>query len=349
MSANTISRILGLIIFAIIGWLIGTIWAGTAQLTAETLRIILPLSVAGGTIGALIAPWIILRPAAWLRRSVRDLTLSQILAATIGLVVGLLIAALVSIPLSSLPYPFGNLLPTLAALILGYLGVTVMLLRQQDIFGLFRRRSAVLDAAIAEPQNDVVLLDTSVIIDGRIADIITTGFIRTPVWVPRFVLNELQHVADSSDTLRRNRGRRGLEMLNRMQKEAPVPVQVVDMDVEGARQVDAKLVQLARQLNCPIITNDYNLNRVAGLQGVVVLNVNELSNAVKAVVLPGETLTIRVIQEGKEAGQGVGYLDDGTMVVVENGRRYMDNEIEVAVTKVLQTNAGRMIFAAPLR
>ncbi len=134
-----------------------------------------------------------------------------------------------------------------------------------------------------------------------------------------------------------------------MQKEAPVPVQVVDMDVEGARQVDAKLVQLARQLNCPIITNDYNLNRVAGLQGVVVLNVNELSNAVKAVVLPGETLTIRVIQEGKEAGQGVGYLDDGTMVVVENGRRYMDNEIEVAVTKVLQTNAGRMIFAAPLR
>ncbi len=355
MSANAVSRILGLIIFAIIGWLIGTIWAGTAQLTAETLRIILPLSVVGGIIGALIAPWIILRPAGWLRRSVRELTLSQILAATIGLVIGLLIAALVSIPLSSLPYPFGNLLPTLAALILGYLGVTVMLLRQQDIFSLFRRRGAALhsnvalDAAGTEPQNDVVLLDTSVIIDGRIADIITTGFIRTPVWVPRFVLNELQHVADSSDTLRRNRGRRGLEMLNRMQKEAPVPVRIVDMEIEGARQVDAKLVQLARQLNCPIITNDYNLNRVAGLQGVVVLNVNELSNAVKAVVLPGETLTIRVIQEGKEAGQGVGYLDDGTMVVVENGRRYIDNEIEVAVTKVLQTNAGRMIFAAPVR
>jgi len=167
--------------------------------------------------------------------------------------------------------------------------------------------------------------------------------------VPRFVLNELQYVADSSDALRRNRGRRGLEMLNRMQKESPVPVRIVDMDVEGVRQVDAKLVQLARELNCPIITNDYNLNRVAGLQGVVVLNINELSNAVKSVVLPGETLTIRVIQEGKEAGQGVGYLDDGTMVVIENGRRYIDNEIEVTVTKVLQTNAGRMIFAAPIR
>jgi uncharacterized protein YacL len=356
MSANAISRILGLIIFAIIGWLIGTIWAGTAQLTAESLQRILPLSVVGGVIGAVTAPWIVLRPAAWLRRGVRDLTLSQILAATIGLVIGLLIAALVAIPLQSLPYPFGNILPALAALILAYLGITVMLLRQQDIFSLFRRRGGTLPGGVNlgadadETQHtDVVLLDTSVIIDGRIADIITTGFIRTPVWVPRFVLNELQYVADSSDTLRRNRGRRGLEMLNRMQKESPVPVRIVDMDVEGARQVDAKLVQLGRQLNCPIITNDYNLNRVAGLQGVVVLNINELSNAVKSVVLPGETMLIRVIQEGKEAAQGVGYLDDGTMVVIENGRRYLDNELEVAVTKVLQTNAGRMIFAAPVR
>lgn len=356
MSANIVSRILGFIIFAIIGWLIGTIWAGTAQLNAASLQKILPLSIGGGVVGVLTAPWLILRPAAWLRREVRDLTLNQLIAGTIGLIIGLIVAALVSIPLASLPYPFGNILPTLSALILAYLGVTVMLLRQQDIFSLFRRRGAILpvgdalaEAAAGANHHEVVLLDTSVIIDGRIADIITTGFIRTPVWVPRFVLNELQYVADSADTLRRNRGRRGLEMLNRMQKESPVPVRIVDMDVEGVRQVDAKLVQLARELNCPIITNDYNLNRVAGLQGVVVLNINELSNAVKSVVLPGETLTIRVIQEGKEAGQGVGYLDDGTMVVVENGRRYIDNEIEVTVTKVLQTNAGRMIFAAPLR
>ncbi len=356
MSANLVSRVLGFILIAIIGWLIGTIWAGTSQLTAESLRKILPVSVAGGVIGALIAQWVVLRPATWLQKGVRELTLSQILAGTVGLVVGLVIAALVSIPLSSLPFPFGNILPTLAALVLAYLGITVMLLRQQDIFGLFRRRSATLpggvrfgEVAEIEEHPEVLLLDTSVIIDGRIADIITTGFIRAPLWVPRFVLNELQYVADSPDTLRRNRGRRGLEMLNRMQKESPVPVRIVDMDVDSARQVDAKLVQLGQQLNCPIITNDYNLNRVAGLQGVTVLNINELSNAVKSVVLPGETMTIRVIQEGKEVGQGVGYLDDGTMVVVENGRRYIDSEIEVAVTKVLQTNAGRMIFAAPMR
>jgi len=167
--------------------------------------------------------------------------------------------------------------------------------------------------------------------------------------VPRFVLAELQYIADSPDSLRRNRGRRGLEMLNRMQKESPVPVRIVDMDVEGVRQVDAKLVQLGRQLNAPIVTNDYNLNRVAGLQGVQVLNVNELSNAVKSVVLPGEAMVVRVIQEGKEAGQGIAYLDDGTMVVIENGRRFMDSDLEVSVTKVLQTNAGRMIFATPNR
>lgn len=357
MSANIISRILGLIIFAIVGWLSGTIWAGTSQITAASLRKILPLSVVGAVLGALIAPWVVLRPAEWLRRGVRELTLSQILAGTIGLVAGLLIAALVSIPLSSLPYPFGNILPTLAALILAYLGMTVMLLRQQDFFALFRRRGGALPGGVSlavegsdnEETSEALLLDTSVIIDGRIADIITTGFVRAPVWVPRFVLNELQYVADSPDTLRRNRGRRGLEMLNRMQKESPVPVRIVDMDVENTRQVDAKLVQLARQLGCPIITNDYNLNRVAGLQGVTVLNINELSNAVKSVVLPGETMTIRVIQEGKEVRQGVGYLEDGTMVVVENGQQYMDKEIEVAVTKVLQTNAGRMIFASPTR
>ena len=162
------------------------------------------------------------------------------------------------------------------------------------------------------------------------------------------MLAELQFIADSADALRRNRGRRGLEMLNRMQKESPVPIHVVDMDVEGQRQVDAKLMELAHRLGCPIVTNDYNLNRVAGLQGISVLNINELTNAVKAVVLPGEAMDIQVIQEGKEAKQGIGYLDDGTMVVVENGQRYMNTHVEVTVTKVLQTNAGRMIFASPL-
>jgi uncharacterized protein YacL len=196
-------------------------------------------------------------------------------------------------------------------------------------------------------EDEYVLLDTSVIIDGRIADISQTGFVSGEMLVPRFVLNELQHIADSSDALRRNRGRRGLDMLRRLQDESVVPIRITDMDMEDYREVDDKLIMLAKQLRCPIITNDYNLNRVAELQGVMVLNVNELANAVKAVVLPGESLRVRIIQEGKELDQGVGYLDDGTMVVVENGRRYINNTIKVLVTKVLQTTAGRMIFAQP--
>jgi uncharacterized protein YacL len=190
-----------------------------------------------------------------------------------------------------------------------------------------------------------VLLDTSVIIDGRIADISLTGFIEGEMLVPRFVLNELQHIADSPDPLRRNRGRRGLEMLHRLQSESVVPVRVTDMDVEEAREVDDKLILLAKQLHCPIITNDYNLNRVAELQGVRVLNINELANAVKSLFLPGETIAVKVVQEGKEVDQGVAYLDDGTMVVVEDGEPYIHQEVQVMVTKMLQTAAGRMLFA----
>ena len=192
-----------------------------------------------------------------------------------------------------------------------------------------------------------VLLDTSVIIDGRVSDISKTGFITGPIMVPRFVLNELQHIADSSDSTRRSRGRRGLEILNKLQKESSVPVKVTNEDVDGVREVDDKLVVLAKQLHCPVITNDYNLNHVAELQGVTVLNINDLANAVKVVCLPGEKMEVNIIQDGKEEGQGVGYLEDGTMVVVNEGRRRMNNKIRVVVTKVLQTSAGRMIFARP--
>jgi uncharacterized protein YacL len=188
-------------------------------------------------------------------------------------------------------------------------------------------------------------VDTSVIIDGRISDIARTGFLVGTLLIPRFVLNELQYIADSADNLRRQRGRRGMEVISELQKESAIPVRISDVDVEGVREVDDKLVILARQLQCPILTNDYNLNRVAELQGVPVLNVNELANAVKSVLLPGETLIVNIIQEGKEAGQGVGYLDDGTMVVVEDGSDYLSFEASVKVTKVLQTAAGRMIFA----
>ena len=356
MAAEIIFRIIGLILFGIIGWMAGTVWADTTHLNMVSARYILPLTAAGAVLGVLVAPWLTTRPAAWLRRVIRELTAAQLLAGSIGLLLGLVVAALAAFPLSYLPSPFRSILPTVAAILFGYLGITVMALRSRDIFALFRRRGAGgqdggggTEEGEEHVHENVLLLDTSVIIDGRIADIVQTGFIQASMLVPRFVLAELQYIADSPDSLRRNRGRRGLEMLNRMQKDSPVPVRIVDMDVEGIRQVDAKLVQLGRQLNAPIVTNDYNLNRVAALQGVQVLNVNELSNAVKSVVLPGESMIVRVIQEGKEIGQGIGYLDDGTMVVVENGRRHMDSDLEVTVTKVLQTNAGRMVFASPAR
>ncbi|MBI3741805.1 MAG: PIN domain nuclease, partial [Chloroflexi bacterium] len=198
----------------------------------------------------------------------------------------------------------------------------------------------------ARPQSDKpILLDTSVIIDGRIADISRTGFLDGTLMIPRFVLAELQHIADSPDTLRRNRGRRGLDMLNKLQKDSVIPIRITDLDIEDVHEVDDKLVRLAKNLHCAILTNDYNLNRVAELQGVRVLNVNELANAIRAVVLPGEGMHVRVVQEGKELNQGVAYLDDGTMVVVENGRKIIGNAVDVTVTRMLQTNQGRMIFA----
>ncbi|HEV2471788.1 MAG TPA: PIN domain-containing protein, partial [Chthonomonadales bacterium] len=202
-------------------------------------------------------------------------------------------------------------------------------------------------AVHVEASSAQILLDTSAIIDGRIADISQTGFIFGTLVVPRFVLNELQHIADSADTMRRNRGRRGLEMLQRLQKDATVPIEIRDIDKEDGAEVDGELVKMARSLHCSIITNDFNLNRVAELQGVKVLNINELANAVKPVLLPGEDIYIKIMQEGKELGQGVGYLDDGTMIVVEGGRQFMGSSIEVSVTRVLQTVAGRMIFAHP--
>jgi uncharacterized protein YacL len=190
-------------------------------------------------------------------------------------------------------------------------------------------------------------MDTSAIIDGRIADISKTGFVHGTMVIPRFILDELRHVADSSDSLKRARGRRGLEILNKLRNEAEVPIQIMDVDYHDGSEVDGKLVRLARNLNAQIMTTDFNLNRVAELQGVGVLNVNELANSLKPVVLPGEDIAVNIIQEGKETGQGVAFLDDGTMVVVEGGKRFINSVQEVTVTRILQTAAGRIIFAQP--
>ena len=343
MSIEFLLRIVGMIVFAVVGWRIGD----TLGSTGDAVRYIVVLALAGAALGLIATPWITIRPYVWARRTIRQVPAQQLLAVTIGLLIGLIIAALSAIPLSLLPQPFGSFLPFLSLVLFGYLGAWVMMMRERDFFAILGGRFGREGAARGASSEKSVLLDTSVIIDGRIADISRTGFIDGTMMIPRFVLQELQHIADSPDSLRRNRGRRGLEMLNKLQKESIVPIRITDLDVEEVREVDDKLVRLAKNLHCPIVTNDYNLNRVAELQGIRVLNINELANAVRAIVLPGEGMRVRVVQEGKELGQGVGYLDDGTMVVIDNGKKFIGSTIDVTVTRMLQTNQGRMIFAAP--
>lgn len=348
MSFEFAIRLIGMVLVAIGGLRLGITMSDLASDPPEVWALIFGL--VGALAGLILTPYLTTRPARMLRERLNGLPAQQLVAVVGGLIIGLIVAALLSLPLSLLPNPYNALLPIVIALACAYFGVSIFSTRRRDIFDLFRGQfpiqlSGLEDGGLTSSRQ--VLLDTSVIIDGRIADISQTGFIMGPMLVPRIVLNELHHIADSPDALRRNRGRRGIDILNKMQKESLVPVRITDMDVESVDAVDEKLIMLARQLGCAIVTNDYNLNRVAELQGVLVLNVNDLANAVKSVFLPGEELNIQVIQEGRELGQGVGYLEDGTMVVVEGGKQHVDSQIDVIVTKVLQTSAGRMIFAKP--
>jgi uncharacterized protein YacL len=341
--------------FRIIGMLVFAFWGGYAgqdlaiKYERDGFLYVTVLGLVGALVGLILTPYFTTRPARALRSMLGRLSAETLFAGLIGLVVGLLTAALLAFPLSLLPSPLGDVLPFLGALIFSYFGVTIFVMRQGDIMGLIGalggRGGEGGSSTSWSNLNRNILLDTSVIIDGRVADIAKTGFLPGTLLIPRFVLNELQYVADSPDGLRRARGRRGMETIAELQKLPNVMTRVSDIDVDGMREVDDKLVVLARQLKCPVLTNDYNLNRVAELQGVTILNINELANAVKSVVLPGEAMKINIIQEGKEYGQGVGYMDDGTMVVVENGKEYIGEYKDVNVTKVLQTAAGRMIFA----
>ncbi len=346
---HRLARVVGLILGAILGWEAALLMPGVPPEWSHLafLRWAIPFSAAGALIGYFLLPLIIVRPAVAAANWLRSIPLAQLIAGTVGLILGLLLAAILAIPLSRLPAPFGQVLPLIGVLVLAYLGIVGMVLRYNDILDLWRGREW--HGRLKEERYGwgptPVLLDTSVIIDGRIADIVRTGFLRGPLLVPRFILNELQYIADSDDPIRRNRGRRGLEILHELQEGDEVELRILEEDVPEVRQVDEKLLRLARRFSCPILTNDYNLNRIATLQGIKVLNINDLANAVKTVLLPGETFEIHILQEGKEAGQGVGYLDDGTMVVVQEGKSYIGKTIPVTVTKTLQTSAGRMIFA----
>ena len=315
------------------------------------------LAAFGALLGWLIAIPIINGGIALTKRvegKLQKMSTQDLMSGAIGLIIGLIIAFFIGAALSGIPF-IGPIMPVLTCVIFGYLGVSLGISKREGIAAFFtgigkenggRFRNRVKTRA-AGYCNMPKVLDTSVIIDGRIADICKTGFVEGPIVIPNFVLEELRHIADSSDALKRAKGRRGLDMLNVIRKELDIEVEISSKDYDDIAEVDDKLVRLAQELYGCVVTNDYNLNKVATLQGVVVLNINELANAIKPVVLPGEKMVVTVVKDGKEHNQGVAYLDDGTMIVVENGRHFMGETIEVEVTSVIQTNAGRMIFGRP--
>lgn len=291
----------------------------------------------------------------WIEEGLIKIPVVDLFFGTIGLILGLVVAYLINIPIQDIGLKIvSEIVPLFLTIIIGYLGFQVGFRRREEfmnILSISRKDKARKQPVDGEKEDKYELkpkiLDTSVIIDGRIADICQTNFLEGTIVIPQFILEELQHIADSSDVLKRNRGRRGLDILNRIQKELKIKVEIYEGDFEDIQEVDSKLVKLAKLINGIVVTNDFNLNKVCDFQGVSVLNINDLANAVKPVVLPGEELVVQVIKDGKEQRQGIAYLDDGTMIVVEDGRDHIGKTIEVLITSVLQTSAGRMIFAKP--
>lgn len=308
------------------------------------------LMLAGAGLGLLITPRLTIDPVQNLLIRSRSVPLPELFLIGAGALVGLFGGVLLTIPLAALPRPFSQYLPLLSAGLLAYLGAHIFAARKRDIAEVLKgmRRNPVVPldtGAVATGPGRRYLLDTSAIIDGRINAVVRTGFLDGALIVPSFVLAELQQLADSSDELRRAKGRRGLELLNQMQKQSPLPVEVITVEVNGANRVDDKLVILARDQHCPIITNDYNLNKVAGLQGVQVLSLNQLSESVRPPVLQDQRLQILIRNEGNSRQQGVGYLEDGTPVIVEDARHLIGQTADVLVTRLHQTQTGRLVFA----
>ena len=357
---------------------------GIFELTLASLVCILAGAILGIVIGLLVSPFLIGRLGkftSFVEKQLNKMPINDVIAGAAGLAIGLIIANLLGSAFARIPI-VGYYIPVVFSIVLGYLGIRITIKKRKELTGSFDFIPNVLKDVLRsrehekspeepppaeekppEPQNErpkvnlvklqehknknYKLLDTNVIIDGRIADICKTGFLEGTLLIPVFVLEELQHIADSADALRRVRGRRGLDILQKIREKLGFAVEIMNVDFDDVQEVDSKLVRLAKKLGGKIITNDFNLNKVAQLRGVAVLNINELSNAVKPVVIPGETMRVQVVKDGKEPGQGVAYLDDGTMIVIENGHRYLSRTISVEVTSALQTSAGRMIFAKP--
>lgn len=287
----------------------------------------------------------------YVEKNIQKLSVGELAYGAVGALIALIITSLLSSPLLDVHKVFGPIVVIFLNLIAVIIGTDIMMKKKEDITNILlnlKKNGITKEKKIKSvPKSVPKVLDTSVIIDGRIFDICETGFIEGPLIIPNFVLDELRHISDSADGLKRIRGRRGLDILNKIQKELNIETQIWEGDFPKIEEVDSKLLKLAQVLKGKVITNDYNLNKVAEVQGVPVLNINELSNAIKPVVIPGEEMTVEVVKDGKESSQGVAYLDDGTMIVVENGRKLIGEEVDVLVTSVLQTAAGRMIFAKP--
>ncbi len=337
-------KALGIITMELNGWLGLSIYIGASLLFG-----LIFLYLSSGIIDR------IKRLMSFIENELQKFSIYDVVVSSIGLIIGLLIAHLISNPIYNLDISFIKfVIPTMIYLVLGYLGVTFPHKKKDDIqkFWTNLKKSSVETVGKVQGKSNKKagvpkIIDTSAIIDGRILDVCRTEFVEGPLVIAEFVLQELQRIADSSDDLKRTKGRRGLDILQEIQKNLDIEVIIHDGDYSDIEEVDSKLLKLTKELDGKIVTTDYNLNKVAEVQGITVLNINDLANAVKPVVLPGEEMDVQVIKDGKEANQGLAYLDDGTMIVVESGKKYIGNNIEVVVTSVLQTSAGRMIFARP--
>ena len=307
-----------------------------------------------GIIFYIISPRIydsMLKTIEYIEKGIQRFTATELIYGGVGALSSLILTSLIGLPLNNIDlYGLGPILFVLLNLIFAIIFANIFIEKKDDIANVLvnlKKSSQKEKKTKGHSKNTPKVLDTSVIIDGRIFDICQTGFVEGPLVIPNFVLDELRHISDSADSLKRNRGRRGLDILNKIQKELDIETQIWEGDFPEIQEVDSKLLKLAQTLKGKVVTNDFNLNKVAEFQGVPVLNINELANSIKPVVLPGEEMKVIVVKDGKEATQGIGYLDDGTMIVVEGGRRFMGEQIVVIVTSVLQTAAGRMIFAKP--
>lgn len=335
---DRVLRYIGLGLGALIGWQLGQSVGETQESEPAILIAMLGAAVLGG-IGFIIAPYVTVRLFGWLRARITSIPAADVVAAGIGLIIGGVVSSLLALPSALLPNPLGQIMPFVIAVIVSGLSVFIMIVQKDDLLPMITRRGS-----NVQPEEQL-LLDTSVIIDGRIVDLMRTGIVSYPLVVPRFILRELQAIANSDDASRKTRGRRGLDVLERLQREGIAAVDLVEMEVDEESEVDNKLIRLAKLSRYHIFTGDQNLERVAKLQGIRVINVNTLAQALRPPVTPGEIIEIDIVQPGRELGQGIGYLDDGTLIVVEQGRERIGEHVRVIVTRTLQTGTGRMAFA----